>query len=290
MRKRLRKALAEALPSVECTGVYSAFDLIGDIAIIKMPSDSSVDVGDVAEVIMKRHKNVKAVYAQKTAVQGDFRLRGLSHVAGEKRTCTVHRESGCSFKIDIERCYFSPRLSGERMRIANLVQPGETVVNMFAGVGCFSIVIAKHVSETKIYSIDVNPDAWQFMVENVRLNRVYGNVVPVLSDAKTAIESRLLGCADRVLMPLPEKALEYLPLAVSTLKPRGGWVHVHAFKRASCVQTAAANVKVKIAEALRCARVNFEFGEVREVRSVGPNWFQIVADTHVLSLSSHLVS
>ena len=254
------------------------------MVIIKMPSNSRVSTSDVADAVMKRHKNVKAVFAQVTDVQGDYRLRGLTHVAGEKRTCTVHKENGCSFKVDVETCYFSPRLSGERTRTAKLVHPGETVVNMFAGVGCFSIVIAKHVHRTRIYSIDANPDAVQFMSENIRLNRVYGNVVPILSDAKTAIQERLRGCADRVLMPLPEKAVEYLPDAVSALKPGGGWIHVHTFEHATKTEDPLEKFRLKMAEHISSLGVDFEVRFSRIVRPVGPNWHQLVADIQVKGL------
>jgi len=93
---------------------------------------------------------------------------------------------------------------------------------MFAGVGCFSILIARNVPTAKVYSIDVNPVAFEFMQENVVVNRAFGQVFPLLGDAKALIETRLRGVADRVLMPLPEKALEYLPCAVAALKPSGG--------------------------------------------------------------------
>ena len=117
-------------------------------------------------------------------------------------------------------------------RIARLVKSGETVVNMFSGVGCFSIIIAKTVTQTKVFSIDVNPIAVQYMEENVRINRVYGKVIPLLGDSKDIINAKLQGKADRVLMPLPEKALEYLPYAVSALKKRGGWIHYYDFQHA----------------------------------------------------------
>jgi tRNA (guanine37-N1)-methyltransferase len=254
---------------------------VGDIAIIKMPSDSKISPEDVAKVIMNRHKNIKAVSVQETGVHGDFRLRGLTHVAGEKRTCTVHKESGCSFKVDLDKCYFSPRLSSERLRIAQLVQPGETVVNMFAGVGCFSIIIAKHVSSAKVYSIDVNPIAVQLMTENVRLNRAFGKVIPILGDAKLVIENQLERHADRVLMPLPEKAFEYLPCAVSALKPSGGWIHVYIFEHATKTENPVGKVKLKVAEKLDELGADYEFTFSRVVRTVGPNWYQVVLDVRI---------
>ena len=283
MKKRLRKTFAQVLPSDCSDGIYSAFDIIGDIAITKAPSCSVVSSEKIAEAIMNRHKNVKAVFVQEAGVKGNFRLRSLKHAAGENRTCTVHKESGCSFTVDLEKCYFSPRLSGERLRIAQLVQPNETVVNMFAGVGCFSIIIAKRQPTAKVFSIDINPTAVQFMKENIRLNRVFNKVVPLLGDSKEIIQNQLHHCADRVIMPLPEKAYEYLPCAVSALKVSGGWIHIYTFEHAAKNENPADKVKRKVKEKLDVSGVDFENPFVRVVRSTGPNWFQLVADVQVFS-------
>jgi tRNA (guanine37-N1)-methyltransferase len=281
LRKRLRDRLEYVAAADETVGVYNSFDIIGDVAITRLPENSTVDAQLIAQAIMSRHGGVKAVFAQASAVAGDFRLRKLTCLSGENKTCTTHKEHGCAFAVNLETCYFSPRLSGERLRIAQLIRPYETVVNMFAGVGCFSIIIAKHVPSAKIYSIDVNPEALQFMEENIRLNRVYGKVIPLFGDAKAVIENTLKNCADRVLMPLPEKALEYLPCAVSALKPEGGWIHVHLFEHAQKRTDAISAVKTKISQALDSLGVNFEVPFVRIVRSTGPNWFQLVADMHM---------
>jgi tRNA (guanine37-N1)-methyltransferase len=282
LRKRLRNKFASPLSVNGKAQVYSAFDIVGDIAITKIPDASTVNANQVAEVILNQHRNVRAVFVQETGVHGDFRLRRLRHLAGENRICTVHKESGCSFMVDLEKCYFSPRLSNERLRIASLVNPRETVVNMFAGVGCFSILIAKHASNAKVYSIDVNPVAVQFMTENVRLNRVYWKVIPILGDAKTIIEKQLEHRADRVLMPLPKKAFEYLPCAVSALKSSGGWIHIHTFEHATKTENPAEKVRQKVKRTLDSLDVRFEVPAVRVVRSTGPNWWQLVADVHVL--------
>jgi len=281
MRKRLKETFAKLFPAEDSVSIYSSFDIIGDIAITKMPHSSAAKPKTVAEAIMARHGNVKTVFAQTSGITGDYRLRSLKHVAGENRTATVHRESGCCFAVDVESCYFSPRLLNERLRIARLVQPAEVVVNMFAGVGCFSIIIAKHSQAAKVFSIDVNPVTVAFMADNIRRNRVYGKVVPLLGDAKAIIEARLQCCADRVLMPLPEKAFAYLPCAVSALKKSGGWIHVHAFEHALKTENPAEKVKQKVAETLAVLNVDFEVSHVRVVRSTGPNWFQLVADVHI---------
>jgi tRNA (guanine37-N1)-methyltransferase len=278
----LRKTLSRVLSSEDLGKVYHSYDIVGKIAIIKSSFASLANAQTVAKTIMAIQKNVKTVLIQESPVAGDFRLRRLTHVAGEHKTSTTHKESGCVFSVDVEKCYFSPRLSHERSRIAGMVKPKETVVNMFAGVGCFSVIIAKQVDTVKVFSIDVNPAAIQFMQENIRLNRVYDKVIPLLGDSKEIISNRLQRVADRVLMPLPEKALEYLPCAVSALKASGGWIHYYGFEHAAKTDSPAEKAKLKVADALDALDVDFEFPFVRVVRSIGPNWFQLVADVRVM--------
>ena len=276
MRKRLKEKLA--LPAEQISQVYNAFDIIGNIIIIKTPPNSSVDMETIAKQIMQVHKNVKTVFVQTSAIRGDFRVRELRLLAGEGNTTTRYKESGCIFAVDVENCYFSPRLLHERKRIASLVKPGEVVVNMFSGVGCFSIIIAKTVPKTKIYSIDVNPTAFEYMQQNVKLNRVYGKVTPLLGDAKNVVQSKLQGVADRVLMPLPEKALEYLPVAVSALKKEGGWIHYYDFQHATGNEDPIEKTKSKVAQKLETIGVGYKFTHSRVVRRTGPNWYQTVVD------------
>ncbi|MEM3760926.1 MAG: class I SAM-dependent methyltransferase family protein [Candidatus Bathyarchaeia archaeon] len=273
----MKKILSTVLPKDALFYVYNSYDIVGDIAILRLTGKSMRYSQIIAETIMDVHRNVRTVLVQTGPVCGDFRIRKLEHVAGENKTVTLYRESGCLFHVDVEKCYFSPRLFYERMRIAKQVEDKEVVVNMFAGVGCFSIVIAKHSKVEKIYSIDVNPVAFQYMQENVRLNRVYGKVVPILGDAKEVIEKRLRHVADRVLMPLPEKALEYLPYALLTLK-KSGLIHYYDFEHALKSENPIEKVKLKVAEKLEDLNVVFDFVFGRVVRSTGPNWYQVVLD------------
>jgi tRNA (guanine37-N1)-methyltransferase len=282
LRKRLSKTLSNVLFSEDLSTVYNSFDVVGNIAIIRLPSNPQVKLQTIAMVIMNRHRNIKTVLLQASPVTGELRLRRLAYVAGEKKTNTIHSEYGCSFSVDVEKCYFSPRLSYERMRIAKLVEPHETIVNMFAGVGCFSIIIAKYADPEKVFSIDINPKAMHCMKENIRLNRVYGRVTALLGDSKGIVNSRLQEVADRVLMPLPEKALEYLPCALSALKTSGGWIHYYDFEHSTKIENPAEKAKLKVVKALEALSVNFEVPIVRVVRSTGPNWFQFVADIQVL--------
>ena len=281
LRKRLKIALSEVLSLNELTCLYSSYDIVGDIAIIRLTDQLRKHSGVIAKTVMEVHKNVRTVLAQTGPVAGDFRLRKLEHIAGENKTVTFHKESSCIFHVDVKDCYFSPRLLFERMRIANQVKRGEVVVNMFAGVGCFSINIAKHSGAAKVYSIDINPIAFNYMRENVRLNKLYGKVVPLLGNAKEILERNLQRVADRVLMPLPEKALEYLPYALSALKKSGGWLHYYDFEHANKNENAIEKVKVKVAKRVRELGANFEVPFGRIVRTTGPNWYQIALDIKI---------
>jgi tRNA (guanine37-N1)-methyltransferase len=281
LRKRLRKLLSDILSPEDLANVYNSYDIVGNVAIMRLTETSQRYGRAIAEAIMDGHKNVRTVLAQIGPVYGDFRLRKLVYVAGENKTTTVHKESGCLFTVDVEKCYFSPRLFYERMRIAKLIKNGEVLVNMFAGVGCFSIIIAKHSNPEKVYSIDVNPAAILCMQENIRLNRVYGKVVPIFGDAKEVVEKRLCHVADRILMPLPEKALEYLPYALLALKDTGGWIHYYDSEHAKKNENPIEKVKRKAAEKLENLDVDFEMPTDRIVRTTGPNWHQIALDIRI---------
>lgn len=278
MTKNLLRLLSNSLSPDELLNVYGSYDVVGDIVIVRLKSTSEKAAQRIAEEVTKIHKNVKTVLAQTGPMEGDFRLRSLIFLAGENRTRTVYREDGCVFTVDLNKCYFSPRLSHERWRIANLVQSGETVVNMFAGVGCFSVIIAKHVRSAKVYSIDINPLAVRFMTDNIRLNRVYGKVIPILGDSKSIIETKLKNCADRILMPLPKLAFEYLPHAVSVLKPSGGWIHYYDFEHAGKKEDPIEKVKIRVGRKLTSLNIAFKIPFSRIVRTVGPNWHQVVLD------------
>jgi tRNA (guanine37-N1)-methyltransferase len=263
----------------------NSYDIIGDIAIMRSLSNfSSIskEIENFSHSIMKSNKNIRTVLLQLGSISGSFRIRKLIYVLGEKKTYTIHKESNCLFSVDVDKCYFSPRLSYERSRIVKEVKPNERIMNMFSGVGCFSILIAKRVESAKIYSIDINPVAIYFMEKNIHLNRVYNKVVPLVGDAKTLLENKFQRMADRVLMPLPEKAFEYLTSALLSLKKSGGWIHYYDFEYAKNNENPVAKTIIKVSKKLRNLGVHFDIPTSRIVRSIGPNWYQVVLDLKIL--------
>ena len=228
MPRDLREALKGRLSKEELKQ-FRAFDMVGDIAVVKLPEGLLPKKRVIGEALMQVHRHVRTVLRQTSVVRGEFRTRELEVIAGEPRTETTYREGGCDFRVDLAKVYFSPRLATERLRVAKQVKPGEVVVNMFAGVGCYSILIAKHSEAARVYSIDKNPAAFEYMRTNIRINKVGDRVLPILGDAREVIETRLKGKADRVLMPLPELAREFFGVALLALKPKGGVIHFYDF-------------------------------------------------------------
>lgn len=289
MARSLIRRLAEQLYGPEkAKKFWQRLEIIGDIAIIRQPFDVSLDeLKPLAEKILEELPYIKSVWAAVSPVEGQYRLRKFAHLAGEKRSETIYKEHGCLFKLDITRVYISPRLGYEHIRIARLVEPGEVVVNMYAGAGLFSIIIARYAKPKKVYSIDINPDAYRYMVENVKLNRVENIVEPILGDAAKVIEEKLVGVADRVLMPLPELALDHLPYAVKALRKDGKktihiYLHVHAGRGEDPIEKGWKIVVDRLDElGLKAEKL---FGRV--VRDVGPRWYQVVLDIRVLKKSN----
>ncbi|MEM2866728.1 MAG: class I SAM-dependent methyltransferase family protein [Candidatus Hadarchaeales archaeon] len=222
----LRREL-EGILTEEELAKLRAFDLVGDIGVLRLPPELLPKKREIGEALLRVHRHLRTVLLQVSPVKGEFRTRRLEVVAGEPRTETLHRESGCMFKVDLDKVYFSPRLAYERMRIAKQVREGEEVTNLFAGVGCYSIVIARHSGASRVYSVDKNPEAFRLMCENIRLNRVGERVIPFLGDAREVVSSQLRRRADRVLMPLPEAARQFVGTALEALKEEGGIVHFY---------------------------------------------------------------
>lgn len=278
----LKARLSGVLNPREVEMLHNSFDIVGDIAILRIAEALKSKGETIADAVMQINKHVKTVLCQVSPVSGEYRLRELRWLRGEKRTETIHKEHGCLFKVDLAKCYFSSRLLYERMRIAKQVKPDEVIVNMFAGVGCFSIIIAKHSKAGKVYSVDINPDAVKYMRMNIALNGVEEIVEAIEGDSRDVILSRLRGVADRVLMPLPEKAYEYLDYALMALKQGGGIIHYYDFEHASKSENPIMKVVEKVSRKLSDMKVNFNVASARIVRSVGPRWYQVVLDIFIL--------
>lgn len=197
--------------------VPSSYDIIGDLALVKIPEEIKDYRNQIGDAILKTHKNLTTVLEDK-GVTGEFRTRNIEHIAGEKKTETTYREHGVEFKIDIESVYFSPRLATERWRVVEKIKKDETVLDMFAGVGPYTVLIGKNVDVNKIYSIDLNPNAIYYLRKNIRRNKLEDLVTTFEGDAEKIAPD--LNC-DRVIMNLPHSSKSFIKAALSALKYEG---------------------------------------------------------------------
>jgi tRNA (guanine37-N1)-methyltransferase len=192
-------------------------DLIGGIAVLLE------DGRREAEILLRSRPSIHTVLSPEGPVEGEYRTRRFSVLAGVPTTRTLYTEYGLRFEIDLSVAYFSPRLSGERHRILGLMGAGERVLDMFAGVGPFAITLAAKAGV--VYAADINPGAVGLMMENIDLNRA-GNVLPILANA-ARLPSILPGGFDRVVMNLPFGAAGFLDTAL-TLCRHGATIHLYA--------------------------------------------------------------
>ena len=272
----LKKALENILTTQESKELISSFDQIGDIIIVRIPDSLLSKKKLIGETLLKQVKIAKSIFYQASAVEGDFPTRNLEILAGDNKTETEYKEFGCKFTVDVENAFFSPRLSTERERIANLVHDGETVVNMFAGVGMFSIMIAKKKKCT-VYSIDINPIAAKLCEKNIIANKLAGNVISINGDASQIIQEQLENKSDRTLMLLPERSDEFLKSAISATKSGGiihYYSHIHADKKSNAG-------KLSEEHYLQVTPVKSEILGSKIVRAVGPRYYQTVVDVKI---------
>ena len=171
MTRMLKKALENILTAKESDQLVSAFDQIGDIIIVRIPDSLIPKKKIIGKALLKQVNTASSVFYQSSPVEGNFRTRNLELIEGNKKTETEYKENGCRFIVDVEKAFFSPRLSTERERISNLINDGEVVINMFGGVGMFSLLAAKKKSCT-VYNIDINPIASRLCKENIKLNKL----------------------------------------------------------------------------------------------------------------------
>lgn len=216
---RSYKDLAKVPPDLKAS-LPTSFDVVGDVAIVKIPEELGPFERAIADAILAAHANV-AVVAADAGVKGALRVRDLRVLAGPKRTETVHLEYGLSYAVDVAKAYFSPRLGSERMRVAAQVRPGEVVVDMFAGVGPYAVLIARRREPRVVYAFDANPDAFRYLEENVRRNRAE-RVVARLGDAQELLAA--VEPPDRIVVDYPHGPEEAYRAALARVQS-GGVVH-----------------------------------------------------------------
>nr|WP_326480564.1 class I SAM-dependent methyltransferase family protein [Methanococcus voltae] len=243
--------------------IAHAYDIIGDIVILQISDEISKEerlkLGEKAKELIP---SVRAVFRRESDVKGEYRVRDLEHLAGEKDTLTLYKENGYKLYVDVAKVYFSPRLSWERNRIMQKIEKDDIIIDMFCGVGPYSIACK---DAKKIYSIDVNPEAIKLLKENIKLNNLENKIIPILEDVRKV---NLKG--NRIIMNLPKYANQFVDKALELVED-GGTIHYY-------MVGADLNEGIELFK----SKCDFEVLESRVVKSYSPREYVFVIDFKII--------
>ena len=225
-RRTFRKYLAKQLPGVDAFLLPRRAKMIGDVALVRIEDRLADRGGEIGRAVLEFYGQARTVLRINEIV-GQLRQPVVEYLAGERKTETVHKEYGCLYSLDAAKLMFCLGNSLERMRTALRVRRWETVVDMFAGIGQFSIPIAVVSRPRAVHAVELNPEAHGYLVRNIELNSVDGVVHPHLGDCREIVPRNLSGVADRVIMGFLGGTENALPAALSALRDVGGMIHFH---------------------------------------------------------------
>ena len=250
-----------------------SYDVIGSIAILKFsPGTKQNEKKKIALKLMNERKNICTVVEKVERVKGRLRTLKTKFLAGENTKETVHVESGCRFKLDIDKTYFSPRLSGERLEIANKIKKKDKVLIMFAGVAPYPVIIAKK-SNAKIVSVELNRKASEYAQENVLINRV--DVIVIQGDVKKVVP--LLSKKtkfDKIVMPRPQLKDSFLDLAFMAVK-KNGEIYYYDFGKE------AGKILEKIYKESKKAKKKIQVLKIKKAGEIAPYKYRFRVDFRV---------
>ena len=228
MIKPIKKLLVDKLDmsKKELSLLPSSYQKIGDIVIINTKKELWKYDKQMGQVILKNIPNTRIVCRRTDFITGQFRQPNVKIIAGEKNTETTHKEHEISYKLDVAKVMFSKGNLTERKRLIDQVKKDEIIVDMFAGIGYFSIGLGKFSKAKKVYAIELNPESYHYLWENIKLNKVENKVTPMFGDCKKECES-LDRIADRVLMGLLPSPKDYLDATMKVIK-KNGIIHYHS--------------------------------------------------------------
>ena len=235
-------------------------------------------IGDI--LVLKNHVENPQELLNIPGVKRAVRLGRISGLQREpdveiilgEGTETIHRENHCQYKLDVARIMWSKGNTTERKRMGQLVRSGETVVDLFAGIGYFTLPMAVHGNPEKIYAVEINPVAHGYLSENIELNRVQDVVEPILGNCRDVAPRNI---ADRVLMGYIGNTEEYLDVAMEVIKDEG-IIHYH--------ESVPDKLKyIRPADRIREAANDFqvEILNQRVIKMYSPGVYHMVVDAQI---------
>lgn len=271
----LKSALKGKLAGKELKHLKTAYDLIGDIAILEIDKELKDKEKLIAETLLNTNDKVKTVLKKSGIHYGVFRTQKLKHLAGKKTKEATYKENNITLKLNVEEVYFSPRLSAERKRIYKLVKPREDILVMFSGCAPYPVVLSKNTKAKEIIGIEINQEGHKYALENVKLNKL-SNIKLYLGDVRKVVP-KLKQKFDRILMPLPKSAEDFLPEAFMVSK-KGTIIHLYDFLD----ENEFDNAKQKIKNTCKKANLKCKILKLTKCGQHAPHVYRICIDFKIL--------
>lgn len=260
-----------------------AFDLLGNIAILKFPSEtSSREKKKQAENLLKENKNIKTVLEKADKIKGRLRKLKTKWLAGDKTKEALYRENSCVFRFNVDSTYFSPRLSNERLEIAKQIKKTDKVLVMFSGISPYSIVIAKLAKPREVIAIELNKQACKYAEENVRLNKLdkQENKIELIQGDVKKVAPKLAKKKlkfDKIVMPRPQLKETFLKETFS-LSKKGAVIYYYDFAKQNQLQ----EIKDKIQKEAKKAKKKIKILQMKKAGEIAPYKYRYRVDFKLL--------
>jgi len=275
-RQMLSDKLMHSLAGKELLLLPSGYQALAQIAVLNLKPELVPKAKEIGAVFLELFPRFKTVCVRTGEITGTFREPQLKVVAGDENTEVVVVENGVKYCFDCSRLMFAKGNVSERARLASLVRDGEVVVDMFAGLGYFTLPIAVLAKPKRVYSIELNPVAFEYLNKNLRLNGVEEKVVAVNGDC--GVEAKRLAeegvRADRVVMGYLPAPKAQLPAALAVLE-EGGWLH---YEGVVSSESDGSDLFEDVREAAAAVGRNAVLKHVQRVKSFGPKKEHVVLD------------
>ncbi len=239
--------------------------VLGHVAIIWLTSKALPYKNLIGEAILEYHPRIRSVIRRTAAISGPFRQPSVELIAGTPNTETSFKENGIRFHIDPMKVMFSLGNKAERIRMSR-VGKNDFVIDMFAGIGQFSLPIAVHGRPRILHAIEWNPDAFHYLEQNIHVNNVKDIMTPHFGDAEKITLTISKGEADRVIMGLIKGTSKYLTQAISALRS-GGILYFHEISSLSNLHT---TIIPKIRQIASKHGRTIELEEERRIKTYNP--------------------
>jgi tRNA wybutosine-synthesizing protein 2 len=272
--KSIKRTVSSLIPSELIHLLPSKWEKIGSVVTIRLPDELS-NYKQIIGKVYAEGLGCRTTLNENGGISGVYRKPVVEVIFGSPHTETIHIENGIRFKVDPQQIMFSSGNMAERRRMATISNPYETVIDLFAGIGYFTLPIAMYSKPKKIVACEINPIAFKYLCANVVLNHVSSIVEPCFGDNR---ESAPKDCADRVILGYLQNPWDFLPVAFTCLKNHSGFLHYHELVPVELIpQQPLSHIEQVARRFDRCV----ELLKVNEIKSYAPRVNHMVLDVRI---------